>query len=470
MVSPIGYILIPLGLVLFLRGRRMLLWATVASIPITMVTIVDIGVTSITGFQFFGSLFIARCIVDGLWKKNLRFQCSGSKVAGIIFIAVCFFSIAMAAVKSGSVKVLGEGGKWSDVYANVETLRLSTRNFTQVIFPFWGFLLYLFLTKEMKSIADLKVALNILIWGALIIGLSSVLSGILFNLRQGSLYAELLNSLKVATPEIGKPRVGTFGLHFRSFTLAGEPGDSSLYYLVGLGFLVGFASRDISNTRKTILSLKSKFLFFLIVVVINGSTAAYLGVFLLLVWVLPALLLTSGRSSVSIRTVVMGLAGGMILLYIVGTTIEVGDVSLVEWVQQYHIAKLQGEAGSGSIRRTVMLHGLNVFLENPILGVGYGSNLSLSFGVFLISNVGLLGTGMFFLFLLLELRKVIFVAKKSEREIGAIAFSLVLILPPFVGVLLTGIGTFALNLGITWLLLAMAEATYQVFTSKHIHA
>ncbi len=420
----------------------------------------------INGFQFFGSLFIARCVIDGLWTKSLHFRSSSSKVAGLIFIAVCFFSIAMAAVRSGSVQVLAQGGKWSEVYANLETLRLSVQNFTQVIFPLWGFLLYLFLAREMKSVSDLKTALNILVWAAVVLGASSVLGGVLFTIGQGGLYRDLLSLFSVGPVNIKAPGVGTFGQFFRSYTLAGEPGDTSLYYLTGLGALVGVTLMSASNTGKIIPHTRVKLAFIVFSLIINGSTAGYFGMFLFVMWLLLAPIFVSGRYSASFRPVVKLLLGGGVLLVVAGATLEIGGVSFIEWVQQYHVAKFQGEAGSGQIRRTVMLHGLDIFLKNPILGVGYGSSLSLSFGAFLISNLGIVGTSLFFIFVFLSFRNASYVARSSGQEIGVIAFSIVLILPPFMGVLLTGMGAFALNLGITWLLLAMADATYQVFKTR----
>ena len=470
MISPVGYILIPLGLVLFLRGRRSLLWATIVSIPITIISIVDIGVTVVSGFQFFGTLFIARCVVDGLWTRNLRFRFSASKVTGLIFIAVCFFSIAMAAVKSGTVEVLGQGGKWTEVYVNLEPLQLSAQNFTQIVFPFWGFLLYLFLARELNSVADLKKSLNVLVWGAIVLGTSSAVGGVLSTIGQEGLYANVLSIFTVGPAGIKSPVIGTFGQFFRSYTLAGEPGDTSLYYLIGLGGLVGVALKSASNAGKTIPYAWPKLAFIVFALIINGSTAGYFGMFLFVIWLLLVPIVVSGRASVSLRPVVKLLLGVGILLAVIGATLEVGGISLVEWVQQYHVAKFQGEAGSGQIRRTVMLHGLDIFLKNPILGVGYGSSLSLSFGAFLISNLGLVGTGVFFLFVFLAFRNAVHVAKRSDQELGAIAFSLALILPPFMGVLLTGMGAFALNLGVTWLLLAMTEATYQAFQNRYLHA
>jgi hypothetical protein len=39
-------------------------------------------------------------------------------------------------------------------------------------------------------------------------------------------------------------------------------------------------------------------------------------------------------------------------------------------------------------------------------------------------------------------------------------------LPPFMATLLVGMGAFSMNLGITWLVLAMAEASYQVYRKE----
>ena len=466
MISPVGYILIPIALLLFFRGRRALLWVTVASIPFQLVQIADLGITTIKAFQVFGALFILRSILDGVWSGDMSFRASAPNVLGGIFILVCFFSLSMAAVKAGSVEVFGqEGGTWSNVYMSRSPLELSLQNFTQVLYPLWGFLLFYFLVREIREISDLNKSVNIVVWASVVLAGSSLAGGLLFTFGQGLSYVEFLSLFTVGPVNIGAPDVGSFGQFFRAYTLAGEPGDTAIYYLTSLGLLTGVTAGIHLGSTRGIRFMRAKLLFVVLAILVNGSTAAYFGSAVFVIWCLLLPIYFVRTKTVQFGSVSKVILGGTGVL-IAAAVLEVGGESFLEWIQQYHIGKLQGEAGSGQIRLEVMQHDLEIFLQHPILGVGYGSSLSLSFGTFLISNLGILGTGLFFAFVFSVFRRASFVAKQSTSEVGIIAFSIALTLPPFMATLLVGMGAFSMNLGITWLVLAMAEASYQVYRKE----
>ena len=63
-ISPIGYIIIPLGLFLFFKSRRQLFWATVASIPFFYTYVFDLSITLVQPYQYLGLLLILRNVID----------------------------------------------------------------------------------------------------------------------------------------------------------------------------------------------------------------------------------------------------------------------------------------------------------------------------------------------------------------------------------------------------------------------
>jgi hypothetical protein len=75
-----------------------------------------------------------------------------------------------------------------------------------------------------------------------------------------------------------------------------------------------------------------------------------------------------------------------------GTTGYVGIPLLVLAFMEEHVAKLQLEAGSGETRMFIITHNLSVFLNAPILGVGYGNERGGAAITFLLSNIGVIGT------------------------------------------------------------------------------
>ena len=63
-LPPLGYVVIPLGLFLFLRSRRQLFWATVISIPFFFTYVLDLSFTVVQPYQYFGVLLILLNVID----------------------------------------------------------------------------------------------------------------------------------------------------------------------------------------------------------------------------------------------------------------------------------------------------------------------------------------------------------------------------------------------------------------------
>ncbi|MCS3955380.1 hypothetical protein GGP81_001905 [Salinibacter ruber] len=469
MVSPVAYILIPAALVLFFRGRRALLWATLLLVPFFGVGVVDLGVTSIAGFQLFGVLFIARCMVDDIWSTTGGLKPSRANAVAAFFLFLCFASLSMAVLNAGAVEVYTETkGRWIEVVRNSVPLRLSVFNFTQILYPIFGVLLFHFVVRELRSLSDLRKAINILVWGALAIAVMSIGSGVLYTTGQGELYRQILGLFSIGPFGDKGPQSASFGRFFRMYTLAGEPGFTALTLLVGTGLVGGSVlQKGISPVRWPI----AKFSVILVALLLNGSTTAYFGAVVFITWV-PIVLWYTGETSLSsvLRPLVY-VFGGVVLLGGLASTVQVSGAPFHEWLINYHLAKFQGEAGSGQIRAYVAWYSLReVFLTSPILGVGYGSHLSLSLVTFLLSNVGLLGFGAFLAFFYTVLRNTKRTVQNARGPLRGMAFIGALTLPPFLATLFVAKATSGMNMGLTWTIIALAEATYQVYRRDQTHS
>lgn len=469
-LSPIGYIVLPVGLVLFVYGRRPLMWATILCIPFHMMQVADVGVTTILAYQVFGTLFIFRCILDWMWSATVQIKVSWANILSWTFLAVCFVSIVMASFGAGTVDVITGGeGRWPNRFSNRVPLSLTLANFTQVLYPLFGVLLFYFLGRRLNGVNDLKSTINVLIWDFLILGGMSVLGGVLFTIGQGETYGELLSLFTVGPANIKPPELATFGQFFRTYTLAGEPGFTAVGYLLGLGVLAGL-TLGIHPGQWNVRFPRLKLALLTVALLINGSTTGYFGAFLLVVWACMIPVYFSRTRSVRFRPIFVLVLSAVALLVGAGAVLQVAGVPFMEYLVDYHIAKFAGEAGSGSIRLQVTEYTLReVFLTSPLLGVGYGSHLSLSLASFLLSNVGLIGFSVFLAFLFVLFRNVSYVAKHASNDVGLIAFALVLTLPPYVGMLFVGKAVSGLNMGLTWLLFALAAVTYQVYKDRASH-
>lgn len=115
--------------------------------------------------------------------------------------------------------------------------------------------------------------------------------------------------------------------------------------------------------------------------------------------------------------------------------------------------------GNVPIRKDYAIDGLNLFLRYPFLGVGIGSNKGKALLIFLLSNIGILGTGSFMLFCFLLFKKMLRNIREQAKNCGSRGLSLGLLLSfvgVFVGVMATE-GWASGTTNIMWFFLAAME-------------
>ncbi|MCS3697430.1 hypothetical protein GGP73_002133 [Salinibacter ruber] len=450
------------------------MWATLLFVPFTSVQVAHLGITGLAAFQLFGVLFIFRCLIDAAWTGTGALKVSRATGLAALFLFICIVSISMAALKAGTVDVLPASGqkRWPRFASYLVPLELSISNFTQVLYPTFGVFLFHFLVRELRSFGDLKKAINVLVWGALITAGFSIASGILYTAGQGNLYLGLLSLFTVGPISgVGAPDAGSFGQFFRSYTPAGEPGFTAITLLVGSGLLVGGTVWKTGGRSPVVRRSLLKLTILAFALLLNGSTTGYFGVALLIGWVVLAPGYIGTKRVRSLRPVLYAV-GGVAIVGIVGSVIQVSGMSFYRWLTDYHLAKLQGESvGSGSVRFLVTWYALTeVFLVSPILGVGYGSHLSLSLFSVLLSNVGLVGFGVFAGFLFVVFRNATRAARRAPGALQVIAFMALLIFVPLFGTLFVAKATSAINYGLTWTVIALTESSYQVYRRSQTHS
>jgi hypothetical protein len=471
-LSPIGFILIPVALVLFVQGRRPLLWGTLLSVPFISVAVADIGVTTVKAYQLFGVLLVFRSVLDALWAGSGLFKRSWATILSFAFIFICFASLSMAVVHAGAIEVYTETeGRWLDVVLNAQPLQLSSFNFTQVLYPLFGVLLFNTLVKEIKTKEELRYSVQALVWGGVVTGLMGIIGGVLYTIGQEGIYTGFLGLFSIGPAGAKSPGIGSVGQFFRVYTIAGEPGFTAISLLLSLGLLAGLSLGHTDRNQEIIKYPRALAFVLALALLFNGSTTGYFGAFLLVAWSIIATAYYDRSRFLSFRRAVVSLVLISFVVAGAGTVLQVSGTSFYEWLIEYHFAKLQGEGvGSGQIRSYVTWYTLrDVFPVSPILGVGYGSHLSLSMATFLISNVGLLGFGTFVAFLYLVFRNALIVAQALAGELGTMAFAAVLALPPVFGTLFVAKATSAMNYGVTWTIVALAEASYQVYRRQQSH-
>jgi len=465
-ISPIGYLIIPLGLVLFFKSRRQLFWATVAAIPFFYTYVVDLSVTLVQPYQYFGMLLILRNVVDASGSRSRQtYSISVTAAAALGFLLACYLSLLMPAVLRGAVYVVPMDTAYQE-YENVELLRFTIRNLLQVVYPTFMVFFFLSLAKEIRDLRDLKnIARLSIVTAFVIIGFGFVQQlGIVTGVQP---LVEVVFRLVTGFEDVSRiySTYNMIGPLPRMFSLVGEPGFTASYLVFVFAMVLALKYNVVRTGWKTKHDNLAQ-LFLLFGLIMTGSTTAYLGLSLLVIVliVLPRFLRlgkTRARRRAALRFATFFAVTAAIILLAAPVLLE---TSYLDYVYKTHYAKMFLQEGSGNVRLLTAQTGVQVFLKSPILGVGYGSHRTTSLLTSLLSNVGAVGTLAFLLLNVLVFRRGLRACRRSSNEeVVALSYALLASLATLLPTMLIAKSMIALIQGWYWLLLAMLEGCYRVY-------
>jgi hypothetical protein len=462
---PVAVVAIPLALVCLFLDRKYLLAGTVAFAVMASVRVADIpGLTNVKAHQIWGGLFILSGIFSSLRGKNVRISTSSPHVLAALFLVTCVASFVATSVLEGEVRVFSEitRGAWGERIANPEPLRFSTFNLTQLAYPVFGLLLFYSVSRYITSVGEVAVVLRTIVWSALVVAVSQVAYGVLFTIGAGSTATALLTNF---TGDIGFSApisIGGVADLYRSYSLAGEPGDTGQMYVLALSVIAPFAL--LKNSRYSVFRYPGRLsTLFLFLIVLNGSTTAFLGLFILFATSIITLLSISSVKFVSTRNNLLKVSA----FVLVSAFVVFLAYQLVpqRWGIGYHLGKLLGYSGGDlTIRWKVVNYTIyNVFYSSPFIGVGYGSHLSSVFGPWLLANTGIVG---FVIFYLLVYRCFASPLKWLSIDGGGrwplIPVAVSLSVATYFILIIAGKSAGAFGQGSTWLILGVGASFYHM--------
>jgi len=466
-VSPLGIILMPLGLFLFLRSRRQLFWGTVLLIPFFYTYVLDLEFTNIQPYQFFGALLILRHAIDLSVGAGPRlFGISKPTAALIAFLFLVYLSLFMSVVLEGSIYVIPTETPYQD-FENVEPLRFGMSNVTQSIYPTFMVLLFVCMVREIRDLRIVQRIVQLNIVTAVVVIASGIFFQIamIFGLRESieALYRFVTGFTDVSRIYYGAT-YNMMGPLPRMFTLSGEPGYTSAYLLTLFGVVVALHYNVVRQGWKLRHNRLAEALL-LAGLLLAGSTTGYLGLFVMVVvlFAVPRLFRLGAKGHRFKSALLMNVLLALVLGGLVLVTPILMETSFLDYVYTTHYQKLFEEAGSGFVRLATVASGVEVFSKSPLLGVGYGSHRTGSLLTSLLSNVGVLGTSAFFLFNGLVFARGVKVCRRSgNRELVSITFALLVSFATLFPTMLIGMTMVAIVQGWYWLLMAMMGACYRI--------
>lgn len=384
-ITILGYLLLPVGLVLLLGKQSNLLKAAILTCGMTGASLINFGDTALQPSYYFALLWMISYIFNGghlRIRSRIRLEKCQWYLLG--FVAVAVVSIIVPVLFKNRVEVMNVDGK-------IVPLGFTSANITQLIYLLFIVAFFFLLCSYLNEDKRCEELYNWYIGGILLVIVITI-------------YQILAYSLNIPYDVIFR-----MGVHNRDKTqlifwdkrISGPCLEASMlgYYLVPS---IAICFHSIKPYRKYMMTG-----LLLIFGVLSGSSTFFVGVAL---WVLlefvERMLKNNTRTNIRTMTVIGACVAVVFLLFITGRFN--GIILKVSFLINSFVEKLHIQNLSGTERIGAFLLLFNAFLHFPIIGVGFGSSRGKDLLSTWLANTGILGMSFLFMFL----TKVISMAKE----------------------------------------------------------
>jgi hypothetical protein len=448
-VTPLGYILLPVGLAGLLMSARWLyrlfvFWTLFSATAVLNVGGSDNG-SALQVWMFFGTLWLLRLGLEriSLLSFSIDKRLRRTTYWIIAFLGVAAVSLVMPVLINGHLLItsptLGD---------NEQTpLFLSGHNVTQLLYLVFGGIIAICVAHVNLQEKQREETERIILYAGIFLACWGILQ--FFCNVTGIPYPSFLLNNSASESATGYMQTVDEGIR-RVSSAAVEPSvlAQALLTLLPLTLPAWRKRGSVFSRRRDRLVA----LLFILVLVLSTSSTAYLGlVILALTYVVYSVRIGSfSKTKAVLIFVLIGVVASAIV------AVAFMSVPIVSGLLQ---SQLLGKASSGSgIERAMTISlAFGYFQRYPILGIGWGSATSHDLIVKLLSNVGIVGTVVFFC-------AIFSIVRANWRKISSRSFPLELSreawLMSLVCFVLTSILIeFPLPFGNFWLILGMSMST-----------
>jgi hypothetical protein len=448
-MTALGYILLPIGFAGLLTSSRWLYRLFVFWTLFSATSVLNVGGTengsAVQVWMFFGSLWILRLGLErvSLLSFSIDNHLRHMSYWMIAFLGVATVSLVMPVLINGSLLIT------SPIFGdNTETpLVLSAHDITQLLYLIFGGIIAICVAHVNLNDENREETERILLYSGIFIACWGILQFVC-NVTGLPYPDSLLNNSGSGS---GKGFMETLdiGIH-RVSSAAVEPSILAQALLTLLPLTLpawrkrGFVFSRRRDRMVTIL--------FIIVLVLSTSSIAYLGlVIMALTYVLYSV--RTGSFSKMKATFVFALIGILAMAVITVAFISVPFVS--QLVDTVLLSK--ASSGSGLERAMTVSLAFGYFQQYPILGIGWGSATSHDLIVKLLSNVGIVGTILFFglMFSIVRSNWKKISSRNSPLDLSREVWMMSLVCFVLTSILIE----FPLVFGNFWLIIGMSMAT-----------
>jgi hypothetical protein len=448
-MTPLGYILLPLGVAGLLVSPRWLYRLFVFWTLFSATSVLNVGEaqngSAVQVWMFFGALWILRLGLErvSLFSFSIDNRLKRTSFWMIAFLVVATISLVMPVLIDGSLLIAAPTFE-----GDPTPLVLTGHNITQLLYLIFGGTLAICVAHANLTDDNREETERVILYSGIFLACWGIFQ-FLCNIT-GLPYPDfLLNNSGSASGQGFRQALKDIGVQ-RVSSASVEPSvlAQALLSLLPLTLPAWLKRGFVFSRRRDRLIA----LLFVVVLILSTSSVAYVGLAILgLTYVVYSV--RTGRFSKRKAIAVFVPVG------ILATAIVAVAIISVPFVSQIADSVLLSKASSGSAieRAMTISYAFGYFQKYPILGIGWGSATSHDVIVKLLSNVGIVGTVVFFwgIFSIVRSNWRRISRGNSPLELSREAWLMSLVSFVLTSVLIE----FPLPFGNFWLIIGMSMAT-----------
>ncbi|MCM8711376.1 oligosaccharide repeat unit polymerase [Clostridium sp. SYSU_GA19001] len=381
-ITILGYIFIPLGMVLFFFLKSdYLLFLTVMFSGFTASSVINVEYISfgLAPSYYFGMLFIIKYIFIVLKNKNLvkpNFYLA-------LFIIISFISMMLSKfLNNEGILVYGIGNG-----LRLKVVEFSMQNITQYMYLIFAFIIYWLIKDRLKDdISFINKIIKVYLFSGFIISLIGFYQVVAY-------YYNLSFDIIFRSNPLGWQQ------GIRIYAVAAEPSMMAYFIVPTLSLAFSY--------KKKVGGLNSYIIFILLFIlgVLTTSTTFLIGI-------IGFAVVYFFRNIINYRTIIKYLTFVGVLVFIVIVIFNFNEeIRIRLWDKS--IAKLQLNNASGVSRYEVFSQMISVGFMYPFFGVGFGSGRSTDLYSHLFATTGIIGSATFFIYIFYSFYKMLKYSRKN---------------------------------------------------------